>query len=265
MDKAIAKKLKEIQEARQRKNANANIEKSISRDLTDNSVTKSNALSRAYYRFSLNEKRVMEAIISRLHPMRSDNKTSGVELKASDFAKAYGLDLPSAYRALTKAADGLMVKVIRTKSDDGTRIIHNSLMSESTYVKSQGVIYCDLDSKIIPHLIQMSKKFNSYSLADAANFKSSYTWRMYEILISWADEGDSFSGWFPITVDELRLNLGVPESYGYGQFKKGVLDVVTAELINKSNIILSLEPKKTSRKITSYSVTFMESDQLTLI
>ena len=42
------------------------------RDLSENSVTKSNSLARGYYRFNLVEKRVMEALISQLNPLSKD-------------------------------------------------------------------------------------------------------------------------------------------------------------------------------------------------
>lgn len=75
MDDQIARIQKELAA----KTANKNKDDAGKRKLTDNSVTKSNALSRAYYRFSIGEKRVMEALISRLHPMRSDNDLQDIE------------------------------------------------------------------------------------------------------------------------------------------------------------------------------------------
>mgnify|MGYP000247618237 CR=1 FL=1 len=267
IDKSIADKLEAIAKSVQAKNANANIEQTETRSLTDNTVTKSNALSRAYYRFSLSEKRIMESLISRLHPMRSDNDIQDISLSAADFSKAYGLDKASSYRDLSTAAHGLMRKVITT-TDKGYPV-ENSLMSQAQYMKDEGRIVCTLDSKIVPHLIQMRERFNSYPLAKAANFRSGYTWRFYEILVSWAQpksEADSrFYGWFQEDIKTLRKMLGVPDSYGYGQFKKTVLDRVIEELYNKANITLKLETQKTGRKITSFNITFMENDQLKLI
>jgi len=263
MDAQLAK----IQKRIEAKQANKNKAEAGTRDLTDNSVTKSNALSRAYYRLTISEKRVMEALISRLHPIRSDNQLQDIELTAVDYAKAYDLDPSNSYSELSSAADGLITKIIQTTQGDD--LIKNPLMVEARYKEYEGRIVCTLNPRIVPHLIGLRDRFSSYPLAKAVNFKSSYTWRFYEILVSWAQpkaetEG-RFMGWFEVETIELRKMLGVPDSYKHGIFNKRVLEHVTAELYEKSNIILKLKPKKTSRKITSYSITFMESDQLKLL
>lgn len=259
MDAQLAR----IQKQLEAKAVNANKEQSETRELTDNTVTKSHALSRAYYRFSIVEKRVMEALISRLHPMRSDNELQDIELTVVDYSKTYGSDLKNSYDDLVRAADGLTDKVIKTTQ--GNDIVKNPLMVEARYKKSDGVIVCTLNPRIVPHLIGLREKFSSYPLGNAVSFKSSYTWRFYEILVSWAQPkastGGVFCGWFEVETKELRKMLGVPDSYNYGRFRKSVLERVIDELFQKANIILKLEPKKTSRRITSYKVSFIENDQ----
>lgn len=256
-----------IQKKIESKTANKNKAEELTRDLVDNSVTKSNALSRAYYRFSISEKRVMEALISKLHPMRSDNELQSIKLTSVDYAKAYNLDPKNAYRDLASTAGGLVRKVIETY--EGNKIVETTLMAQATYTENAGCVHCIINPLIVPHLIGLREKFSSYPLAKAVNFKSTYTWRFYEILVSWAqpkaNTDGKFVGWFSVDTVELRKMLGVPESYNQGRFKASVLEHVTKELYNKANIILKLKPNKTSRRITSYSVTFMESDQLKLL
>lgn len=268
MTSAMDVQIARIQKRLEAKTANKNKVEEEGRNLADNSVTKSNALSRAYYRFSIGEKRVMEALISRLHPMRSDNDLQDIKLTAVDYAKTYSIDSSNSYSELSSAVDGLVSKVIQT-AQEGERVKKNPLMVEANYMPREGLIVCTLNPRIVPHLIGLRAKFSSYPLASAVNFKSSYTWRFYEILVSWAQpkaETDGrFMGWFDVETDELRKMLGVPDSYNYGRFRKSVLERVTTELFDKANIILKLEPKKTSRRITSYKVTFMENDQLKLL
>ena len=267
MTESMDAQMARIQKRIAAKTANKNKAEAETRKLTENTVTKSNALSRAYYRFSIGEKRVMEALISRLHPMRSDNDLQDIKLTAADYSKAYGVALNHAYGELSNAASGLMRKVITTVENDFPT--EQSLMSRCVYMEKEGCVSCIIDPLIVPHLIGLREKFSSYPLAKAVNFTSSYTWRFYEILVSWAqpkaDTEGRFMGWFNIETAELRKMLGVPDSYNYGTFRKSVLEHATNELYEKANIMLKLEPKKTSRRITSYSVTFMESDQLKLL
>ena len=266
---ALDKQLAKIRNSIGAKTANKNKLTDASRNLTQNTVTKSHALSRAYYRLNLGEKRVMESLVSRLHPLRSDNDLQDIELTATDYARTYNVNPKHAYRDLSDAVNGLVRKVISTTDDDRYSLRQTPLMSDAGYIKHEGRIVCTLNPRIVPHLIGLREKFSSYTLANAVNFKSSYTWRFYEILVSWAqpksDTDGRFCGWFDLATDELRKMLGVPESYNYGRFNKSVLDTIIRELYEKSNIVLQVTPKKTGRKITSLSISFIESDQLRLL
>lgn len=266
MDASLQSQLDSITRIREASSSNTNVVKAATRDLTDNTVTKSNALSRAYYRYSLNEKRIMEAIISRIHPMRNDNELQHIELSASDFAKAYKIEKQSAYRALKRSTNGLQTKLI--SSTEGKYPIDDSLVIRAKYMEDKGAIVCTLNPLLVPHLMNMSGLFNSYLLANAADFKSSYTWRFYELLISkkFSKEktGGRFGGSFERDIQSLRNSLGVPKSYNQGRFKRSVLEYVQVELLEKANIVLSLEPVKTSRTITSYIITFVENENLGL-
>jgi hypothetical protein len=111
-------------------NTNAIANADESHDVADNSVTKSHALSRAYYRFGLVEKRCMEALISKLHPLRSDNQHQDIELSALEYSKAYGVSEKIAYRDLANAVDTMMHRVIttdRAENKKGKRVF--TLMS----------------------------------------------------------------------------------------------------------------------------------------
>ena len=263
MDKALQAKIDAISKIRKRSASNTNVVKAEGRNMTKNTVTKSNDLSRAYYRYSLNEKRVMEALISRLHPMRSDNELQDIELSATDFGKAYGIDRQSAYKALSRSAYGLQTKLI--SSMKGDRPINHSLVITAEYAADIGAIIFTIHPKLVPHLIGMKGNFNSYLLANAADFKSSYTWRFYELLISHthpkSKTGGLFGGDFNVETVELRKILGVPDTYNQGRFKKSILEYITNELLLKANIIVQLSPIKTSRTITSYNIVFVENDQ----
>lgn len=234
-------------------------------ELTDNSVTKSNALCRAYYRFGLVEKRCMEALISKLHPLRNDN-IQELELRAVDYAKAFAVSEKHAYEHLTSAADALLNRVIVVNEGKG-KIRKITLTAQAVYEEKAGKVTVMFNPLVVPHLIGLREKFASYPLKVAVDFSSSYTWRFYELLVSWAkDKKDTeglFVGWFSPSVDELRQMLGVPDSYTWNMFERRVLDVAKTELLEKTHIHLNIIRQKTSRKITHLRIEFIESDQLT--
>lgn len=233
--------------------------------IADNTVTKSHALSRAYYRFGLVEKRCMEALISKLHPLRSDNDVQHIELLATEYAKAFPDSGKHAYEHLVKAADALLDRVIIIP-EGKNKYRKMTLTAEAIYEKSLGKVTFAFNPLIVPHLIGLREKFSSYPLKKAVDFSSSYTWRFYEILVSWAqpkvNTGGAFMGWIDRqSVDELREMLGVPKSYKWSDFETRVLNTVQAELKEKANVFITFERVKTSRKITHLNIKFIEGDQ----
>ncbi|MGB0847628.1 MAG: replication initiation protein [Thiolinea sp.] len=263
--------LESIQHNTERKQRNGNKQAAAdpAHDVKKNSVTKSNALVRAYYRFGLVEKRIMETLVSQLHPLRTDNQFQEIELTALTYSQAFSVSEKIAYRDLEKAVTGLMKRVISVSGEGiNDDRIEFTLMARARYRKQQGKIICTFNPLIVPHLVGMTKKFTKYPLSQAVEFSSSYTWRFYELIMSWAkpksETNGLIAGWLTVEVAELRDMLGVPKSYRWGRFQEMVLDVAQAELKAKANIHMDIERKKTSRKITHLNIRFIEDEQKTL-
>lgn len=258
--------LESIKRSFESKNKNTNLEV-VGRDITDNSVTKSNTLARAYYRFGLVEKRCMEALISKLNPLRSDVPYQDIELTAIEYAKAYGVSEKHAYQHLNAAGDALVNRVITFESPRANVEREKlTLMLRVQYQADGGRIICTFNNLIVPHLLQIRGQFTKYPLRDAVDFNSSYTWRFYEILASWAKPKNQtnglFAGWIRAqSVEELREMLGVPASYSWQKFNTRVIGVAQAELKEKARIKVSVRTIKTGRKITNLDIDFIEDDQ----
>jgi plasmid replication initiation protein len=230
-------------------------------ELSDNSITKSNALSRAYYRFGLVEKRCMEALISKLNPMRQDN-IQEIELRAVDYAKTFDVSEKHAYEHLTSAADALLNRVIVVNEGKG-KIRKMTLTAQAVYEEKAGKVTVMFNPLVVPHLIGLREKFASYPLKAAVDFSSSYTWRFYELMVSWAqnknDTGGVFVGWFTPSVEELRKMLGIPDSYRWVHVND-MLEKTAKELNEKANIHINITRIKTSRKITHLKIEFIKID-----
>ena len=257
--------LKRAQENSQRKSVNSNAQAEESRDIRKNTVTKSHGLTRAFYRFGLVEKRCMESLISKLHPMRTDNPQR-LELTAKEYSEAYGVALTTAYRDIANATDNLLEQVITADLDKGKagEKIRFNLMDFAEYRESEGRIVCGFTYTAMPLLVGLTSKFSSYPLSQAVSFKSSYTWRFYELLVSWAKPKElegRFGGWIKNqSVDELRQMLGVPKSYRWVNVQR-ILDKATEELKQELNVRVFVERKKTGRKITHMDIKFIEDEQ----
>lgn len=246
------------------KNINSLVNASSPRPILDNSVTKTNALARAWYRFPLAQKRVMESLVSKIDPRRDDSPPEQ-ELLASTYAEAFNVTPQVAYRQLTKAMDSLMTTVIQVSTPDNngkSKYRKFNLMDEAEYIESEGRIVCRFSPGIFHHLVNVSKDFTKYPLIDAVDFKSSYSWRLYEILVSWTDSkknAGAIAGKIQrIEVDELRRMLGVPESYTWGMFNSQVLTCGFDEIQELRGIKTSITRHKTGRKITHLTIKYQE-------
>lgn len=261
---ALEKTLAGIRANIESKNDNSNVEHEETRDIADNSVTKSNALARAYYRFSLAEKRVMESAISKLHPMRTDNP-SEIKLSATEYSKAYGISASVAYRQLAKVSNSLQTKKISIEIPTQRKRISYVLVPTVTYEDKAGCVTLGFHHDLLPHLTGLRKHFTAYSLKKTVNFKSSYTWRFYELLMSWAQPKNEANGlligWITIEVEELRKIMGIPDSYQWHQFNKRALEVATKELKEKASIHVKIEQQKTVRTISHLKIEFIEDSQ----
>ena len=246
-------------------NALANVD--AAHEMSSNTVTKSHALSRAYYRLGLVEKRCMEGLISKLHPLRGDNDLQEIELTGLEYSKAYNISEKIAYRDIGHAVEALMHRVITVDRQHGKPgKVEFTVMLKAEYKDDEGCISCAFNPFIVPHLIGLREKFSSYPLSKAVNFSSSYTWRFYEILVSWAQPKNKTSGQFMGWIDrqsviDLREMLGVPKSYSWNMLETRVLNIAKTELLNKANIHITFERIKTGRKITHLNIKFIEDNQ----
>lgn len=250
-------------------NTNALTPSDTQTSLESNSVTKSNALARSYCRYTLNEKRLLECLISKLNPLRSDNPEF-IRVSAVEYASTYDLALKNSYSQLSVASKGLIRRLVTlhipsTKTPSKPDILEIPIMQQGFYSEGSGYVEFTFNPVILPHLILLKNKFSTYTLKNAKSFKSSYTWRLYEFLVSWSNSKKFISGSISnYDLDEFKLSLGVPDSYRFGMFEKSCLMVAVNELKKSLKIDITYELHKTSRKYTSISIKFEQSDQLDL-
>lgn len=230
--------------------------------ITENTVVKSNALARSYYRFDIVEKRIMEAMISKIDSRLADQEQCQfIELQATEYAKAYGVAPPKSYQEMAKAVERLISTVITIRGEESRK--QYSLMSYAEYVDGEGKIIASFNPLIAKHLIGLRKHFMSYKLEKAVNFRSSYTWRLFELMMSWkkSNQPQPIAGWFTVSVDELKKMLGAPDNYRWVNLKQRALDSSIKEIERELDIKIWYTPIKKGRKIEMLKFEFMEDDQ----
>jgi len=245
---------------KQTKAENKAIQEDSRYDITENSVVKSNALARSYYRFDIVEKRIMEAMIGKLDSRLADKEQCQfIELSAAEYAKAYGIPSPKSYQEMAKAVDRLMANVMTIRGEKSKK--KYALMIYAEYFKGEGKIVASFSPLIAKHLVALREHFISYKLKKAVNFKSSYSWRLFEIMMSWKKTDDPVAGWFTVSIGELKEMLGASEKYNYKDLRVRGIDPAIQEIDRELNIKVWYEPIKCGRRVEMLRFNFIEDEQ----
>jgi plasmid replication initiation protein len=222
------------------------------KDLT---VTKSNALIEARYKLNVVEQKVILGCIALLDPRKA--MPESITITADKYIQIYGGDMANAYRHLNAAADSLLERQVIIQVDKN--VSHKAVwVSESHYDKHGGKLKLWLSPTIRSYLGGIKSNFTKYELNRIAQLNSSYSIRLFEILIRFNDTGER-----TVNLDKFREQLGLaPELYPrFPDFRRRVLDAAIKELNHKTNLVIEYQALKTGKKITAIKFDFHEAAQ----
>ncbi|WP_306978422.1 replication initiation protein [Alkalibacillus salilacus] len=209
-------------------------------------VTKSNHLIEARHRQSLTarEQKIILSAVSMIQPDDDDFKT--YEIRVRDFHELLGIEGRENYTQMKEIIKNLMTKVIEIPREKGNGWIICNWASHVEYIEGEGRIEFGFDPKLKPYLLQLKQAFTSYKLSNILSLKSAYAIRLYELVKKWQHLGR-----WEVTVDQLKEKLGIPEDKykRYGHFKSRVLTSSIEELNANTDITVSFEEVRKSRKI----------------
>ena len=231
-------------------------------DITENTVTKSNALARAKYGLSLPAKRVFEMLVSKMNPLGMQFNQFGtidLTLYATEYAEATGTPLNTAYRDLKASLDALERE--RIIIDEGDYIVSRPLIFKSKYHKSEGHIIASFHPEFMPHLLHLSKEFTKYPLLEVLKFRSQYAWRLYEMLMSVKAQKKPV---LSLSVEDFREKMGIPDSYIWSRVQDVILKSIN-EIETKTEFDVSLKKTKKGRAFAWLEFTIEKQKQPKLL
>lgn len=169
-------------------------------------------LSRSAYRLPLNSARLFHVVLSNLRP--GDQKLPAVEMTIGDVVRALGLDdSRKSYHAIEQAVDGLVGKILtRRNGDDWEKI---TFVSKAKFSAKTGLLTVTVHEELAPFLLDLKGMFTLISNRDFGKITSEYGVRLFQILMSWADQagkaGNKPGCWFfHTTPEDLRRLVNVP-------------------------------------------------------
>lgn len=202
-------------------------------------VKKSNKLIESRYSWGLNEQKMILLIASNLNI----SKEKVLSFQIGQMKKVFGEDFKS--KDLQKVIKGIHNKGIEIYVDDEDWEFINVF----SWLKfKNGILTLELTDKIMPLIYNLKEKFTQYKLHEVINFKSQYSIRIYELLISENYRGKGLKRY---DIIELRNILGIKENeYSrFNDFDRRVLKVAIDEINEKSNMVVKIEKERWGRNI----------------
>jgi plasmid replication initiation protein len=212
-------------------------------------VTKSNLLIESSYRLSLSEQRILLSCISQIS--NKDNTQKRFTLSVSDYAEMFEVGAKSAYREMYSAADKLFDRSIIIKNES-VNTKFRWVQEQVVHAKGEGKIELVFSDRIVPYLFQLKEQFTSYQLTHVSKLKSTYSIRLYELLMQFKSTKRRV-----IDVSDFRIFMGTGDKYAtFKTFSQKVIKKAMDELNLKSNLNIKLEKLPKNRACKTLVFTF---------
>ena len=272
-----------------------------SNSLEGNTVTMHNALVRAAHRLTLNEKRLVSLALSKEDPLepgltylesqslqvalnkaKTGDQNAMAEIcamviptrriTAQEFAETHDVDLSESYRALREAATQLRTRSIgftetRTKKNGTSVVVRQDMawVGQCNYIDDDGAVELMWWPPVLQFLKGLKGNFTTYKLARASKLRSTYSWRLLELLKSHQYEKQPTTEWV-VEIEELARMLDAPESCrdNVGNLLRFCVKPAALELIQKDEWKIEIERLKRGRRIVGLKFRYWRDPQKTL-
>jgi len=152
------------------------------------------------------------------------------------------------YTEAKKAVDRLYARSI-TLGEDGSKM---RWVYAVKYNDSEGSISLSFSPSIIPYLSQLKGSFTKYKLEYVANFTSSHSIRIYELLVQWSSKGER-----EVEISELKEMLQLGNRYKrFNNFLERVVKPAIEDINTHSNLLVTYGIRKRGRTISHIQFKF---------
>jgi plasmid replication initiation protein len=214
-------------------------------------VVKSNKLNQARYKLTVQEQRLILAMISDID--QGEDLLKIHRISVQEFKSMVGLSGESSYGQLKNLTKRLLSKVLVISEPDGDLQTH--WVDHVKYHNDEGFLEFSFSAKLAPYLLALKKEFTRYQLKNVIRLKSAYSIRIYELLKQYQSVGSRF-----FDLEEFRQILSIPEGKlsRYTDLRRRVLETAKKEL-KHSDIGFEYQPIKTGRKVTGLDFTIFQN------
>lgn len=226
-------------------------------------VTMSNALTRAGHGLSLPEKRIVFIAISKMNPRKPlPLNQFGIhtsKITAAEYAQLAQCEIQTAYQALKEAAKALYSRSITffepayKRKGGGLVQVHMRWVGEVKYYEKEGWAELHWWPEVLPHLSSLSQHFSSYKLQQATALRSTYSWKLLELLNRFKD-----TGWAEYTIEDFATSMEATEKQraDFGKMRTKIIEPAVKELNEKDGWKITWTPIKAGRRVKAVRFEF---------
>lgn len=214
-------------------------------------VIHSNEITRAAYRLSAVESRIVLTAISKIPHNDKPSDDALYWCSVRDLVDL-GSELKNAYKQIKESADTLYERsiVMSLKGGGSTKF---RWVQQVVYEPENGRIGLRFSKPMLPFIVEVKEAFTKYKLLDLKGLTSEYAIRLYAMCAQYAD-----TRWMTMSLKELRNCLELGDKYsGLTMFKTKVLDAALKQINESENASFKVRYKleKTGRTYTDIKFT----------
>lgn len=207
-------------------------------------VVKSNEIvQRARYDLNITELKTLAFIISKIKP--TDTELQEYSFPVKDYCQVCGLEYSNGgnYQHIKATLKGLSDQSFWIKDEKGQEVLCR-WVQKARINKGSGKITVRLDEDMHKYVIGLFSNFTQYELISTLPMKSAYSFRIYELLKSYA-----FAKSHTFDIDDLKRTIAAEHFSNFKDFRRRVLEYAVKEINMYTDIEISWEPIKNGRKV----------------
>lgn len=206
-------------------------------------VTKDNALIQASYTLTVMEQRlILLAIANARRKLETTTSDTEITITVDEYLTFFNdnENYHSIHEKLKDACKRLFERSFTYISRDSKKITKSRWVSQISYKDSQAEISIKFAPALIPLISKLEGNFTSYALNNTINFKSIYSFRLYEMVMQFKS-----SGFFRISIDDFRERVRLIDKYKtFFEIKTKVLEKSINEINTNTDIRIICEYEK---------------------
>lgn len=211
-------------------------------NLNDNWIYQSNKLIEASYTLTVLEQKILRILASMIK--KEDKDFKEYEFKAKDLMKIFNTKNKRFYKDIDQLTDLLMQRIIKIKDINTNEFIKYHWIDVAKY--KNGILKLKINPLLKPFYLNLDW-YTKYQLKNILQFKSTYSFRFYELLKQYLKVGERT---FIINDLKLKLDIGEKEYPKYANLKQKVIKVAVSEINKFTDLHIDFEEIKTGRKVT---------------